>query len=172
MIGFFIVTAAGQEAMGVELQQALSGVHARELMSSPVIGIPADRTLAQAASEYFTRYRYTAFPVLDGGGRALGLIDLAHLEANQLRSRGSQTVAEAADRDPELIVEEDLDVVRLLERPAFGRVGRAVVVDGAGRPVGLVSVTDVQRALRAARLARSGEGAGGPVSVESPPQRP
>ena len=42
---------------------------------------------------------------------------------------------------------------RLLERPAFARVGRAVVVDERGRPVGLVSITDVKRALRASRLA-------------------
>jgi CBS domain-containing protein len=42
--------------------------------------------------------------------------------------------------------------VLLLERPAFVRVGRAVVVDGLGRPVGLVSITDVQRTLRASQL--------------------
>lgn len=45
------------------------------------------------------------------------------------------------------------DVAHLLERPAFARVGRALVVDEDGRPVGIVSITNVQRALRAARLA-------------------
>jgi CBS domain-containing protein len=41
----------------------------------------------------------------------------------------------------------------VLERPAFARVGRAVVLDEPGRPAGLISITDVQRALRASRLA-------------------
>lgn len=158
LIGFFIVTAAGQEARGAELSEALSGVHAGELMSSPVIGIPAGRTIGQAASEYFARYRYTAFPVLDERGRALGLLGLPQVESAELRRDASLAVAEVADRDPDLLVAEDLDVVRLLQRPAFGRVGRAVVVDREGRPVGLVSITDVQRALRAARLTRPGEG--------------
>jgi hypothetical protein len=38
-----------------------------------------------------------------------------------------------------------------------------VVVDAVGRPVGLLSITDVQRALRASRLADA-TGAGPPAS--------
>ena len=62
-------------------------------------------------------------------------------------------MAEIADRDTQLIVAGDEDVARLLERPAFARVGRAVVIDELGRPAGLVSITDVKRSLRASRLA-------------------
>jgi CBS domain containing-hemolysin-like protein len=61
-------------------------------------------------------------------------------------------VAEIADRDPALLVHENEDIAHLLEQPAFARVGRAVVVDGEGGPLGVVSLTDIQRALRAARL--------------------
>jgi len=57
-----------------------------------------------------------------------------------------------ADCDPALIVHTEEDVARLLERPAFSRFGRAVVIDADGRPVGLVSITDVQRSLRAYKL--------------------
>jgi len=158
-IGFFIVMAAGQEAMGAQVQAALSGVHAGELMSSPVVSIPAHTTIAQASREYFVPYRYTAFPVIDGFGKAIGLVSVAQVEAQALRSRGAQTVEELADRDPQLIVAADADVSHLLERAAFSRVGRAVVVDDAGKPIGLVSITDVQRALRANRLAEQAESA-------------
>ena len=61
-------------------------------------------------------------------------------------------MGDVADRDPELAVGEEEDVATLLSRPAFGRVGRAVVVDASGSPVGLLSITDIQRTLRAARL--------------------
>jgi len=47
------------------------------------------------------------------------------------------------------------------ERPAFAKVGRAVVIDELGRPVGLVSITDVKRSLRASRLADRPAGGGG-----------
>src|ERR1035437_8774767 len=40
LIGFFIVMAAGAQAVGAQVQAALSGVHASELMSSPVVSIP------------------------------------------------------------------------------------------------------------------------------------
>lgn len=66
-----------------------------------------------------------------------------------------QELAGVVDRDPGLIVHGDEDVAGLLERPAFARVGRAVVVDAPGKPLGLISITDVQRALRASRLADS-----------------
>ena len=153
LIGFFIVMAAGQQAMGAEVQAALSGVRARELMSTPVIAIPDTCTVAQASREYFMPYRYTAFPVVDAAGRAIGLVSVAQLESRTLRGHLEQTLAELAERDPELFLGEDEDVAQLLERPAFARVGRAVVLDEQGAPVGLVSITDVQRALRAARLA-------------------
>jgi len=48
-------------------------------------------------------------------------------------------------------VPPDVDVAELLDVPSFGRVMRAAVVDAAGRPLGVLSVTDVQRALDAHR---------------------
>lgn len=152
LIGFFIVMAAGQQAMGAQLQEALSGVHAGELMSTPVISIPTDTTLSQAGRDWFARYRYTAFPVVDEQGRAVGLLDLPRLESREALGHDELPVGRIADNDRDLIVEADLDVMRLFERPAFARMGRAVVVDADGRPVGLVSITDVQRVLRTARL--------------------
>lgn len=47
----------------------------------------------------------------------------------------------------------------LLEQPGFAQFGRAVVVDHAGRPLGVVSLTDIQRTIRASRLHDGGSGA-------------
>ncbi len=152
LIGFFIVIAAGQQAMGAEVQAALSGVHAADLMSSPVVSIPERTSVAEAGTDYFLPHRYTSFPVVDERGLAIGLVSVTQLEALARHGRTQQSVGEIAERDPGLLVAGEQDVSRLLERPAFARVGRAVVVDELGRPVGLVSITDVQRALRAARL--------------------
>ncbi len=152
LIGFFVVVAAGQQAAGAQVQAALSGVHASALMSSPAVSIPERTSLERAESDYFARYRYTAFPVIDAQGRAVGLLSLATIEALAPQQRAAHHVAELAERDPQLIVTAGEDVARLLERPAFARVGRAVVIDEHSRPLGIVSITDVQRALRASRL--------------------
>ncbi len=152
LIGFFIVIAAGQQAMGAQVQAALSGVQASELMSTPVVSIPEGTSAAEASADWFAPYRYTSFPVVDELGRAIGLVSVAQIEALTRPQRAAQRVGEIADRDAGLLVAGTEDVSRLLERPAFARIGRAVVIDELGRPVGLVSITDVQRTLRAARL--------------------
>lgn len=151
LIGLFVVMAAGAEATGAEIQAALSGVHARELMSSPVVSVPAGTRIADVGRDFFVPYRYTSFPVVDRHGRALGLVELSRVQG-LTGARAEAPVESVVERDPALLVSADEDVARLLERPAFARVGRAVVLDGEGRPLGLVSITDVQRALRAARF--------------------
>jgi Zn-dependent protease/predicted transcriptional regulator len=153
LIGFFIVMAAGAQAAGAQVQAALSGVSAGELMSTPAISIPEHASLAHAADAYFRPYRYSAFPVVDEQGRAVGLVSIAQVEACLRGRRGPAEIGAVADHDSALIVHDQEDVARLLERPAFASFGRAVVVDAASRPVGLVSITDVQRALRAYKLA-------------------
>ena len=152
VIGLFIVAAAGAQAVSAQVQATFSGVHARELMSTPVVSIPLDVSLEQAGADYFLPYLYTAFPVVDAAGHFGGVIAVNRVDAIPPRERASRLVGDVADRDPELAVGEEEDVATLLSRPAFGRVGRAVVVDASGSPVGLLSITDIQRTLRAARL--------------------
>ncbi len=163
LIGFFLVMASGQQARGAQVQAALSGVRVSDLMSTPVVSIPEQTSAAQAGADYFLPYRYTSFPVVDGRGRAVGMVSVAQMEALAPAQRAVARVLDIADRDPELTVAEDEDVARLLERPAFARQGRAVVVDRSGRPVGLVSITDVQRALRASRLTDQAPSIAAPV---------
>ncbi|MGO9754856.1 MAG: site-2 protease family protein [Solirubrobacteraceae bacterium] len=151
LIGGFVVMAAGAEEAQEQVLAAFSGVSVRELMSAPAITIAADTTLGEA-QRLFEQYRYTSFPVTETGGRAIGLLTIDKLERVPIFRQHARSVEELADRDPELLVDEHEDIARLLERPAFARVGRAVVVDPSQRPVGLVSQTDIQRAIRVRRL--------------------
>lgn len=152
LVGFFVVMAAGAQATGAQVQAVLSGVHASELMSTPVVSIPERTSASQASTEWFLPYRYTSFPVIDEQGRAIGVVSVAQIERLTRSGWVQRSVGELADRDPALLISGEEDVARLLERAAFARVGRAVVVDEPGRPIGLISITDVQRALRASRL--------------------
>ncbi|HXW59437.1 MAG TPA: site-2 protease family protein [Solirubrobacteraceae bacterium] len=151
VIGFFVVIAAGAQAMGAQIKSTFDGVAARELMSAPALSLPASMTAAQAEREYFQRYRYSSFPVLGATGAVVGLVGAPQLRG--LSHRHGLTLGDIANKDRGLIVGEDKDVVKLLESPAFQRCGRAVVIDRFGQPVGLVSITDVQRALREAEIA-------------------
>jgi Zn-dependent protease/predicted transcriptional regulator len=154
LIGMFLVVAANAERLQEQVVSTFTGVHAEELMSQPVVSIPSESTLEQA-QQYFARYRYTAFPVTAADGRAVGILRIGQLERTP---RSARFVDELADRDPALLIGEQDDVAELLEQPAFARVGRAAVLDDRGRPVGIVSLTDIQRAIRADPLRNSNSG--------------
>jgi CBS domain-containing protein len=153
VIGFFVIVAAKAEEGGLRIRTAFAGREAGRFMSFPAIAVPAGISVSEAVEDYFVRHRYTAFPVIDGE-RAVGLIDIEHVERVPHDRRATTTVAEAAVSDPGLLVGEHQDVAELLERPAFQRVGRAIVSTEHGG-LGVISVTDVNRALRALELSSS-----------------
>ena len=151
LIGYFIVTAARQEAAGVEARETLGGLTAGSLMSTPVRSIAASSSISEAVSGSALAGGYASYPVTDQEGRAIGLIGAAELLTLARGDSGLRPVGEYAERDPGLLVAPGEDVAELLADPAFARIGRAVVIDEAGRPLGMLSVTDLTRALRAGR---------------------
>jgi len=151
LIGFFIILAGRAEESQLQLRRAFSGHEAGELASFPAVSIPSGVSAADAAADYFARYRYRAFPVIGRFGvRGLATIDA--LEGLDPERRPETAIGTLADPDPDLFVDEHTDIAELLERPAFQRVGRAVVIGDDGR-IGILSATEVERALRASRLA-------------------
>jgi hypothetical protein len=76
VIGVFLVMAAGAERLQEQVVTMFTGVTAGELMSHPAVTMPSELTLAQA-QRYFARYRYTAFPITDSAGLALGMTSIS-----------------------------------------------------------------------------------------------
>jgi Zn-dependent protease/predicted transcriptional regulator len=158
LVGLFLVLSASSQQVAAEVRAVFSGVPAHDLMATPVAVLPAGISIDCAVADYCSQHRYSAFPAIDVDGRHVGIVTLDAIERLPMIERAHRTVGDLADRDPELVLREHDDVAELLERPAFGRVGRAVVVDARGRPIGIVSITDVRRAVRAARLTRAPTG--------------
>lgn len=152
LVGGFIIIASAAEAQGTRTQHALAGVTAGELMTPHPVTLSADLTVQDAIVVGFTRHLFTAFPVVDDAGRAVGLLSIDAVRAVPVAARGHERVGAAMTPDPALVAHADVLVADLMRRPAFGSMGRAVIVDDERRPVGLLSVTDVQRRLRADAL--------------------
>jgi predicted transcriptional regulator len=158
VIGVFLVFAASAERVHEQLVTRFTGIPAAELMSHPAISLPCEWTLAQA-HEYFARYRYKAFPVTDNSGRAVGMLSIDQLSRTPRARWDTTSVGGRVERDPALRVGEREGVGQLLEEPAFARVGRAAVIDDDGRPVGVLSLTDIERAIRVSQLGGPSTGA-------------
>ena len=149
LIGGFLIMAAGAEASHVRAVQAFGDATVGDVMSSPPISLPASLALDDAARA-FGDHLFAAFPIVDADGRALGILTVDEVRAIRPDVRPGVVARQVASRDRDLLVGRELEVEELLTSPAFARVGRAVVVDDARRPLGIVSVTDLERRVRAA----------------------
>jgi Zn-dependent protease len=155
IVGLFLIVAASAEQQQVELEVALRGVTARELMSVPAVPLPEDLPVRDALAP-IRATGYAAFPVVDRSGAVVGMLPAA----GAVSASGDHTVGALADRDPELLLGPDDPVVVLLGRPAFARLGRAVVIDDRARPIGILSVSDLRRYVDSGRDAGAPRPAG------------
>jgi Zn-dependent protease len=146
VVGWFLTVAAGSQALHAEVVEVFGGMPASELMTTPVVCIEATATAAGAIDAVILHEPHPAFPVIDGG-RAVGMLTVDAIERVPVARRSAVRVAELVDRDPALLLEPGADVAALLDEPAFVRVRRAAVVDADGHPVGIVSITDVERSF-------------------------
>ena len=151
VVGAFIVVAARAEAWRAQVHESVEGLRAHELMSAPVVSIPARASVAEAITAYAGMHPHAAFPVVDLRGRAIGLVTTRRLAAVPAAERASTLVAAIADRDADLLVEPDAALESLVGLEAFARVGRAVVLGTDRAPVGILSISEIQRRMEAAR---------------------
>ncbi|MGI8750425.1 MAG: site-2 protease family protein [Thermoleophilaceae bacterium] len=154
----FVGVFLGQAARGAEQQSALSsrieGLRVADVMDDEPVAIPAELTLARAEEEFFLRYRYPWFPVVDDGGRFVGLVTETSVEGLPEAVRAGRTVASvmAAEGDgaeSRLRVGTEEPLESLLSLEGLTRLGAIMAVDGEGRLRGIVTAGEVRRALSA-----------------------
>lgn len=128
---------------------------ARQVMSSPVVTVTADTTVKRAA-QLLAEHGFTALPVVDAGGRLVGIVTEADLVRDRVppdaRRRGAAaapeprgTVGAVMSRPAESMRPGD-DLSALVGALLQGR-HRAMPIVEDGRVVGIVTRGDVVRAL-------------------------
>jgi Zn-dependent protease/CBS domain-containing protein len=152
LVGGFIIVAAAAEAQRATIEREFAGRIAAAVMSAPAVTLVADLSLQDAVVVGFSRHLFSAFPVVGPDGRALGVLTIDDVRLVPPVDRAQRRVGDVACLDPALLVSPETPVTELLARPAFLRTGRVVVVDAARRPVGIVSITDIERRIRADAL--------------------
>jgi Zn-dependent protease/predicted transcriptional regulator len=149
-IGWFLLQAARSEARYVATEQALEGVRVRDLMVRDPITVDADSTIGRFMDDVAWSQRFTTYPVLDGG-RPIGLLAFASVAAVPRSDWDTRRVRDAMislDRVPRLTQDEKaVDALAELSTPT---ANRGLVIDN-GHLVGLLSITDLARALEVGR---------------------
>src|SRR5436305_1743948 len=144
------------DSPGTELKVALAGpavtfaivVFLADVMDREPVAIPGDLSVEQALDEYFLRYRWPWFPVVDAAHRFLGLVMRDRADEVPEISRSSSHVSDLVDHDIGLFVRDDTPLDSLLANQNLRRLGALMAVDAEGRLSGVVTIEQVGRALR------------------------
>jgi Zn-dependent protease len=153
LIGWFLVSAATAEEQQARMGSRLSGVRIGDVMTSNPVVADGTMTLAEFVDRLAMSHRFSCYPLVDHSGRLTGLVTLNRVRA-VLPSRRSGTRLRDIACPPEEVptAAPDEQLLTLLPRMRGCADGRAVVLDELGRVIGVVSSTDISRALQLADL--------------------
>jgi Zn-dependent protease len=149
-IGFFLSQAARSAELQTNITSRIEGVRVEDVMDAEPVAVPEDLTLDRAVDEYFLRYRWPWFPVVDSMGRFTGLVTQQSVESLPEAVRAGRTVGSVMARDDAggLATGLEQPLEALLGLDALQRLGAVMAVDADGKLRGIVTIDQVRRALQ------------------------
>ena len=157
-IGWFVHGAARDEEAAEVTLHVLAGVTVGDIMSPHPQVAPGRITVDDFVERYLFGSRHSAYPVEEVGGGVTGLVTLAQLRRVVPADRAAVLLADIAIPISDVpTATPDVALVSLLERLSPATGGRALVFD-AGNLVGILTPTDVARAVEVRSLGHVGSG--------------
>ncbi len=151
VVGWFIAQSARAAVASTAFTERLDGITVADIMDAQPVTMPASATVAQAQDEYFLRYRWEWFPVVDEHGRFIGVVREPRIDAEIAAGRPALAVGElveAAEAE-RWRVPADRPLEALLGDEALRDHGALMAVDADGVLRGVVTIEQVRRALTA-----------------------
>jgi Zn-dependent protease len=150
LIGFVLGQSARGSLVQTEFSRRIEGISVADVMDAEPVAIPDSASVERALDEYFLRYRWPWFPVVDAAERFRGLIVREVADAVPEPVRATQTVGDVyeADAGGTLRVRTDAPLESLLGNDALRRLGGLAAVDADGTLRGVITADQVGRALR------------------------
>ena len=153
VIGWFLANAARTSYRHHVLRAALEGVTAADAMTPDPVAVRPDLRLEELVEERFFGDRHGAYPVVEDG-RPVGIVTLgATGEVSRERWGGTMVSEVMTPLDEETTVRPEEDLTEVIRKLGESPTHRVLVVDDAGRLVGIVASRDITvwLALRAGR---------------------
>jgi Zn-dependent protease len=152
LVGLMIGGAARALLAQTALSEQLEDVRIADIMDADPVSVPDALPAAQALDEFFLRYRWPWFPVVDEAGRFVGVLREEGARGAVEGGRPVQQVRELmeADETGHWRIGEDQSLRALLDADGLRTLGAMMVLDGGGVLRGVVTLGRLRRALRAA----------------------
>jgi Zn-dependent protease len=152
MLAFLLYQSARGALVQTALTERIEGVRVADIMDRQPVAIPTGTPVTQALDEYFLRYGWSWFPVVEDTGHFVGIARQERAQAAVDGGEGWLTVGAALDTEDgsNWRVDEDRPLTELLSSEPLGRLGALMAVDAEGVLRGVVTVEQVRRALQSA----------------------
>ena len=150
LLAYFLHRAASAAVAQGAFGQRIEGVTVADVMDREPVTIPGELSLLDAQEQFFLRYRWPWFAVVDPARRFLGVIRAQRVDAEIAAGRPALPVAEALEDDLPVRIAEDQPLESLLRSEGLGSLGAMVAVDEEGVLQGVVTVAELRKALRPA----------------------
>lgn len=154
VIGWMLGSAARATVVRSELNRRIGDVSVADVMDDDPVAIPEDASVESALDEYFLRYEWPWFPVVDRARRFVGMVNRGAADAVPEPVRATQRVSELLEPGPgpgtgaSETVRDDEPLEALLGNSELRRLGGLAAVDREGRLSGVITLEQVTRALR------------------------
>jgi Zn-dependent protease len=150
LLAFILYQAAGGAVLQGALGRRIQNVTVADIMDREPVTIPADMTLLDAQEQFFLRYRWPWFAVVDPARHFLGVVRQERIDSEITAGRPALTVGDVLEEDMPVRIKEEAPLESLLGSEGLGRLGAMVAVDGDGVLQGVVTLAQVRQALRPA----------------------
>jgi Zn-dependent protease len=150
-VGFMLSQSARAAEVQSRISERVAGLRVADVMDAEPVVLPAQTKLDRALDEFFLRYRWTWFPVVDATGRFLGLVSRQRVEdvPEALRPGSSVDEVMTIENAGSYRVGVDEPLEALLASEGLARLGALMAVDPDGVLRGIVTIDQLRRALRA-----------------------
>jgi Zn-dependent protease len=152
-LAFFLYQAAGGAVVQGALAKRIQHITVGDIMDRQPVTIPGEATLLDAQEQFFLRYRWPWFAVVDPARHFLGVVRQQRVESEIAAGRPALPVSDLVEADMPVRIGQEAPLETLLGAEGIGRLGAMVAVDSDGVLQGVVTLAHVRQALRPARTA-------------------
>jgi len=150
VISFVLYQAASAAVAQSMISKRIAKVTVADIMDRDPVTVPAELTLLEVHEQFFMRYRWPWFAVVDPARHFLGVVRAATVDAEISAGRPALPVVDVLEPNMPVRISEQEPLEVLLGSEGLGRLGAMVAVDAEGVLRGVVTLAQVQRALRTA----------------------
>ncbi len=154
LLAFFLYQSASAAVLQGALGRRIQNITVGDIMDREPVTIPGEATLLDAQEQFFLRYRWPWFAVVDPARHFLGVVREQRVDSEIAAGRPALPVMDVLEEDMPVRIGEEAPLESLLGAEGLGRLGAMVAVDKDGVLQGVVTLAQVRKALRPAQPAR------------------